>query len=153
MAAVVCALLVACGKDGDHAHGHHDEENTHAHDARHGGIAIVLGDEEFHVEFTHGGTPGVLHAYFFDGHMENYVRTAMPAFSATAKVHGQSLPVVFAAVADRATGETVGDTALFEAKVAALRDQPSISLEVPELVVRGTTYTNITAEIPAAKSL
>ena len=151
LVAVSCVLLAGCGEEPGHEHGNDHETSEHTHDARHGGIAVVLGDEEFHVEFTHGEAPGVLQAYVFDGHMENYVRSAMPAFSATVLDGDLSLPVVFAAIADTATGETVGDTALFEATAAGLHGRPAVTLHVPELVVRGITYNNIKAEVPAAK--
>ena len=59
---------------------------AHTHAARHGGIAVELGEEEFHVEFTHGDTPGTLLAYFMDAEMEDYVRITPASFAASARV-------------------------------------------------------------------
>lgn len=148
---LVPLLGAGCGKTDDHDHASHEGESAHehSHDARHGGVAVVLGDEEFHVEFTHGEKPGVVQAYFFDGHMENYVRVAAPAFPAAVVIDGAARPVQFVAVPNAASGETVGDTALFETTIPALSSQPALTLNVPELVVKGATYQNITAAVPA----
>jgi hypothetical protein len=146
---ILAGLLAAgCAKSHDHAHHDDDDEHEHSHEPRHGGVAVVLGDEEFHVEFAHGEQPGSLLAYFFDGHMENYVRVATPAFPAIANIGGESRAVTFAAVASAASGETVGDTALFETTVPGFSGQLAIGLTVPELVVKGATFKDITATVP-----
>jgi hypothetical protein len=149
---LVAALLAGCGKkhddDHDHDHAGHDDHG-HSHEARHGGVAVVLGEEEFHVEFTHSDRPGVLQAYVFDGHMENYIRITAPAFPAVAEFGGVKAPVTFLAVANPASGETVGDTALFEAVVPGLTSQQVVALTVPALQVKGNAYQNLSATIPS----
>jgi hypothetical protein len=141
--------LAGCGKKHDeHAHDEHGEHG-HSHDPRHGGVAVVLGNEEFHVEFTHGETTGVLQAYFLDGHMENYIRLAAPAFDASAEFGGAKVPVKFLAVANAASDEKIGDTSLFEAIVPGLAGRPVVTLTVPELTVKGSSYRDVNATIPA----
>lgn len=143
--------LGGCGGGGhDHAHDEHGDDHGHSHDPRHGGIAVVLGDEAYHVEFAYGEVAGTMRAYLFDGHMENYVRIAAPSFAATAMVAGMPRPLLFSAVVDPATGETVGDAALFEATAEWLSARPAVELQVPRLEVRGLEFTNITASLPAA---
>jgi len=140
-----------CGRGGhDHEHDDHAHGHGHSHDPRHGGVAVVLGDEAYHVEFAHGEASGTIRAYFFDGHMENYVRISAASFAATASVDGTPRPLVFTPVVDPATGETVGDAALFEARADWLTNQPTIALQVPHLEVRGMTFTGIAVELPAA---
>ncbi|MBE2215987.1 MAG: hypothetical protein IAE82_19090 [Opitutaceae bacterium] len=151
---IACCLgllvLSGCG-GGAHKddHEHDDHEHGHSHEPRHGGVAVVLGDEAYHVEFTHGDVPGTLRAYFFDGHMENYIRISAPSFAGTGTVAGETRPLTFSPVSDAATGETAGDTALFEARADWLSGAPAVELRVPRLDVRGTTFTDIAASLPA----
>jgi hypothetical protein len=124
----------------------------HAHDARHGGVTVELGDEEFHVEFAWAGTAGVIQAYILDGELENYVRVATESFSATVTLEGAERPLVFHAVGNSATGESAGDTALFEARADWLAARPALRVSVPSLSVKGRTYPNLFLELPAAKT-
>lgn len=87
----------------------------HQHHPPHGGTPIVLGNEACHLEFVLDPVAGRLSAYVLDGEMENFIRVAAPSFQIVAQVAGQSQPLVLLAVANPATGETIGDSALFEA--------------------------------------
>ena len=113
------------------------------------GVAVALGDEEFHIEFTHGSSPGIISAYFLDAHMEDYVRLDAPSFSASVVIDGRSQAVVFAAVSNVATGEKIGDSSLFEGRIVGLPDHPALLVSVPALIVKGRTYANIKARLPA----
>jgi hypothetical protein len=150
--AILLALALAgCSKHHDHAkssHGRHD----HTDDARHGGVPVMLGDEAYHVEFTFGDAPGTLQAYIFDAHMKDYVRIAAASFAATAKIGEVEHQLVFNAVANPATGETMGSTALFEARVPTLSGRPALTLSVPALTVKTHTYINVTASLGAAET-
>jgi hypothetical protein len=144
---IIGLAMLGCGKKAAHeakAHG------GHVHEAKHGGVAVELGEHEYQMEFTFGDTPGVLRAYIMDGHMNDYVRIDLPSFSATANVNGSSYPLVFQATTSSATGEKMGDTALFEATEAWLAARPAIELAVPVITVRGHTYSNLTVHLPAA---
>jgi hypothetical protein len=141
---------LGCSREDHTAVGAHPPaEHTHA--AKHGGVAVELGEEEFHVEFTYGDTPGAMLAYFMDAEMEDYVRIAPASFAAMARVDGRDLPLVFQATASSATGETVGDTALFTATASWLADRPAVQLTVPAITLKGRTYTAINAGLPAGK--
>ena len=147
---LVVLLAVPLGgcrpKHDHHAHGAHG----HTHDAKHGGVAVELGQEEFHIEFTYGDKPGVMQAYILDAHMENYVRVDAPSFTATAVSGGASHSLLFTATASAATGEKVGDSSLFEAPLPpAINGRPALQLSVPTLSIKGRTYSNITAKLAA----
>jgi hypothetical protein len=148
VAALACSVLVlvsGCGRD-DHApHAHTD----HVHAAKHGGVAVELGEHEFQIEFTHGDTPGTLLAYVMDGHMNEYVRIVAPNFAGTATVDGMTFPILFEATAEPATGEKIGDSSLFTARVAGLAPQSVIDLSLRALVIKGHTYENVTVRLPA----
>lgn len=139
------ALVSGCGRDGHAPHAHTD----HVHEAKHGGVAVELGEHEFQIEFTHGDTPGTLFAYVMDGHMNEYVRIAAPSFSATATVDGVAFPIVFEATAEAATGEKIGDSSLFTARGSGLATKSAVDLSIPTLVIKGHTYQNVTARVPA----
>ena len=53
--------------------------------------------------------------------MENFIRTATPSLEIAIQVSGASQTLVLQAVANSATGETIGDTALFEARADCLK--------------------------------
>jgi hypothetical protein len=52
------------------------------------------------------------------------------------------------AVANNATGETVGDTALFEAQADWLKTTPAFNAVIKELAVRGNKYQSIVFSFP-----
>ncbi|HEX2853509.1 MAG TPA: hypothetical protein VHO24_09740 [Opitutaceae bacterium] len=140
------ALLGGCSRRVEHAPSTHTE---HVHAAKHGGVAVELGEHEFQVEFTHGDTQGTLFAYVMDGHMNEYVRIEAPRFSATATIDGVASPIVFEATAEPATGEKVGDSSLFTAKLAGASARSAVDLSVPALVIKGHIYQNVAARVPA----
>ena len=144
--------LIACGKgpDSDHGHAHDHETETavaheHEHVPPHGGAAVVLGEERFHLEFVLDEVANELHCYVLDGHMENFVRIEAPV-----------IPIEFAdetvlqleAVASRATGETVGDSAHFKASVDWAATRKNFAAVVKELTVKGNRFENVSFRYP-----
>ena len=99
----------------------HDPVKPHEDRPPHGGTPVVLGDEEFHVELVRDAQAGTLRAYILDGEMEDYVRLAARSFTLQADLGGRRETLTFRPVADLATGETVGDTSLFEARAEWLK--------------------------------
>ena len=85
------------------------------------GTPVVLGNEEYHVEFVLDVPSGKLQAYILDGELENFIRIQQPSFQVAAKLPDRQELLAFAAVANRATGETTGDTSLFEARADWLK--------------------------------
>jgi hypothetical protein len=162
IAGIVCAVMMlglcGCGRGHDHAHDHDKDKKSHAghahaHTAKHGGVALVLGDEEYHIEFTYGETPGTLQAFFFDGEMENYMRIAAASFPALARIGEEERALVFHATANPATGETVGNTALFEAHAEWLAAKPVLTLSLASITVKSRTYTNLVVPLSSSTQI
>src|SRR4051812_43392691 len=85
----------------------------HEHTAPHGGTPIVLGNELYHLEIVRDAATGTLQAYVLDGEMENFVRVTAPAIEVAVSDGSGPRTLVLKAVANPATGETVGDTSQF----------------------------------------
>jgi hypothetical protein len=120
----------------------------HEHKPPHGGTPVVLGDEIYHVELVVDASTGKLQAYVFDGELENFIRTKAPSLTIDAVVNGAPQTLVLAAVANPATGETVGDTSLFETQADWLKTTPSFDGTLQSITIRGTTFTAVKFNFP-----
>jgi hypothetical protein len=120
----------------------------HEHSPPHGGAPVELGREEYHVEFVLDPAAGQLQAFVLDGEMENFIRIAAPSLEVTAKVGAREEKLVLLAVANHATGETVGDTSMFQAQADWLKTTPVFDAVLKQITVRSTTYTNIAFNYP-----
>lgn len=120
----------------------------HEHHPPHGGTPVVLGDELYHLEFVRDTDAGALQVYVLDGELENFIRCAMPAFEIAADVDGTPTALVFQAVANPATGETVGDTALFEAHADWLKNTHEFNATLKTITIRGTTFNAVEFNFP-----
>jgi hypothetical protein len=152
--ATFLALGTACR---DSAHSHHDRPGDdhhghghghgHSHDALHGGQVIVLGEEAFHLELVRDRAAGRLTLYALDGHMENFVRLSSPTIPISLTADGAQHTLELAAVAQSATGETVGDTSQFSAPADWLRNARNISGRIAAIEIRGQTFTDIAFDL------
>ena len=151
-----CAVLLAgnigCSRSGDghvgkpgHGHGH---GHGHEHKAPHGGTAIILGNETYHLELVRDAAAGTLTAYVLDGHMDAFIRTKVPTFTIVASVRGEKRPLVFKAVGNPATGETAGDTSQFEAQADWLKTTATFDAVLTSLDIRGTKFDNVAFQFP-----
>jgi len=122
--------------------------HRHEHKAPHGGTPVVLGAEIFHLEFVLDRPAGKLSVYALDGEMENYIRLTMPLFEVVATVAGAKQPLLFKAVADSATGEKAGDSALFEATAEWLKTVSSFDGVLTKIEIRGTEFTAVAFNFP-----
>lgn len=142
-------LFSGCGPhEHDHHHdhaGHDHAAHEHHHEAPHGGTAVVLGDEAFHLEFVRDGEAGSLSAYVLDGHMENFVRVTNEVIALQARDHGE---LKLMAAANTATGETVGDTSHFSATAGWLKTTTNFAAAITSVTIRGTVFTNVTFAFP-----
>jgi hypothetical protein len=120
----------------------------HEHHAPHGGTPVVLGDEAYHLELVRDATNGKLQAFVLDGEMENFVRCAATSFEMTAMVDGSSRVLTFQAIADSATGEKIGDTALFETSADWLKTTARFDGILISLTVRGTAFEGVKFNFP-----
>ena len=149
VAVMISVLVGGCSKAPDDSaaatagHGHE-------HKAPHGGTAVVLGDEAYHLEFVHNPESGTLTAYVLDAHMENFVRTNAASFEVIAQVGDEARPLTFRAAANTATGETVGDTAQFDAPADWLKSTPHFEASLKSLTIRGRTFSDVKFTFPGA---
>ena len=134
------------GCSGDHT----DSEGSghgHYHAAPHGGSLAMLGDHLAQLELVAGLNPGEWSIYVLDGGAERFVRVEQSEISVT--MDGQK--VVFQAVANSATGESVGDTSQFTGSVKGLSKEDQFAVRIGEIVVYRQSFKNIEFDYPEGK--
>lgn len=150
---LVPLLAIGCGRSHDHAHDKAANGDAHghghAHTAPHGGQLVEVGDHQFNVELVLDRETGRLAAYVLDGHAENFVRIAQPAIEVRLKDPARVLSL--AAVANPATGETVGNTSQFEATAPWLKSAGDVAGEIVRLEIRGATFSALSFSLQATK--
>jgi hypothetical protein len=122
---LVSAVFVGCGR---HDHAAEKKGGGHVHTAPHGGALIEVGEHAYNLEVLRDPAAGKLTVWVLDGHAENFVRIKAAALEATATVGSDKKTVSLKAVANPATGETVGDTSQFETQADWLKG--SLPVEV-----------------------
>jgi hypothetical protein len=140
-------LLAGCGRK---AAGPAAGEPAHFHQnvPPHGGTPVALGDD-YCLELVRDADAGTLSAYVLDDEMEEFIRLPAPTLPLLVRVGGEDRPLVLAAVANSGTGETVGDTALFQAQADWLKTTAGFTGTVQSVTVRGTTFTGVHFSFPA----
>ena len=147
LALLAAAALAACSKapvapaDSGEVHMHH------AH-APHGGTVLKLGDDAYHIELVLNPATGTLQAFVLDDELEDFVRSSSPSIEITAHAGGAYRDLVLLAVANPVTGETVGDTSLFEASADWLKVTPEFDGVVKSVTVRGATFNAVAFNFP-----
>ncbi|MDB4796658.1 MFS transporter, partial [bacterium] len=105
---VVICFVMGCSPEANYVHDHSEPGgHDHEHVAPHGGAAVVLGKELYHLEFVLDDKASSLDCYILDGHMEQFLRIAAAEIELELEGGEQ---VKLLPVASRATGEAVGDT-------------------------------------------
>lgn len=163
---VVAGALVAAGGCGDagpqsgatHDHDHGQEPahapaegNGHKHGSQHGGVAVELGEHQYHLDFLHDPATGTLTAWVMDAHAENFVRIAAGSIPLSVTVGDAKQALVLSAVANPSTGETVGDTSQFRGEAAWLKGVTSFRAVVDDLEIRGTRFQAVPFRYPAGR--
>ncbi len=136
---VLALVLGGCAKK--------EAVGLHKDQPPHGGTPVALGDN-YHIEFVLDAASGTLSAYILDDEMEEFVRSNMPSFEVTAKVGGAEQTLGFKPVANPATGETVGDTALFTVQADWLKTAKTFDAMIKSVTLDGTTFTNVAFNFP-----
>jgi hypothetical protein len=113
----------------------------------HGGTPVALG-ENYRLEFVLDPASGTLSAYILDDEMEEFVRSDMRSFEVTAKAGGAEQVLEFKPVANPATGETVGDSALFTAQAGWLKTAKTFDAVIKSVTLDGTTFSNVAFSFP-----
>lgn len=151
LAAMLALGLFGCGKH-DHDHGKVPSAGGHVHVAPHGGTLVEVGEHAYNLEFLHDAASGRLTVWVLDGHAENFARIKAGSLDLVATVGGEKRALSLKAVANAATGETVGDTSQFEVQADWLKTAPTFDGVVPVIEIRGTKFEQIRFKLsPAAK--
>jgi hypothetical protein len=119
------------------------------HKAPHGGTLVALGDGDYHLELVRDPEAGTLSAYVLDDDVEEFVRIPDRELVLVVTVGGVPRPLVLSAVANPATGETVGDTALFQGRADWLRTSARFGVRLRRISVHGTAFPDVGFEFPA----
>ena len=149
--ALLCALVAAgfgCAKKAAPSVVADAPVAKHEHHPPHGGTPVVLGEEAAHVELVLDAPAGRLQAYVLDGELENFLRIAEPSLTIVATVDGAERTLTLSPVANPATGETAGDTSLYEARADWLRTTPHFTARLVAITVRGTAYRDVAFAFP-----
>ena len=116
--AIFLALLfAACGEEDHEPH----DDSAHGHEGRYGGHLIELGDHLAWAEVVHDAEAGSVTMHIWDAHVTGPRRLKAKSIPLTVALEGGSLALQLEAVADKLTGDTVGDSARFEARSERLR--------------------------------
>ncbi|MBM3856059.1 MAG: hypothetical protein FJ399_23365 [Verrucomicrobia bacterium] len=147
LACLALSYLPGCGKSD---HGHTAAGGGHAHTAPHGGVLVELGDHAANLEVLRNAATGKLTVWVLDGHAENFLRLKATSLALVATIGAEKRPLTLQAVANSATGETVGDTSQFETQADWLKGTAPIEFAVPALEIRGAKFAPTTFRLPPA---
>ena len=143
--ALAAALFAGCGHP---QNGSSDNAPAmHVDTPPHGGTPVALGDN-YKIEFVLDDSAGTLQAYVLDDEMENFIRITPPSFDLTVKLPSHDEVLHFQAIANTATGEKVGSTALFEAQAGWLKTAKTFDAVLKEINVKGTVFSNVGFNFP-----
>ncbi len=117
----------------------------------HGGTAVSLGDGAFNLELVRDPATGTLQAYVLDGELEGYIRIGARALALELRQGGRRRTLKLLPVADPATGETVGDTALFQARADWLKGPAPFQGVIPALAIRGRRMPPVPFRFPEGR--
>ena len=143
----VIILLTSCGVENDPPADSNAKPppQKHQHVPPHGGAAVVLGKELYHLEFVLDEASAVLHCYVLDGHMENFIR--IQASKLILKVEPDET-VVLTPVASRATGESIGNTSHFSARLDWAKERKRFAAVLQEIIIQGNQFENVAFRYP-----
>ena len=144
------AVLAGCGREGASRKGTTETPvpAVHQHVAPHGGTAVELGHEEFHLELVLDVAAGKLTGYVLDGELEQFIRISSPTIRLLARLNGAEVELELKAMGNLATGEKAGDTSQFEGTADWLRSTPRFDARIPEVTIRGKTYRDVSFNFP-----
>lgn len=143
----IALVLAGCGKKHDD-HAPSAGGHAHVHTAPHGGVLVELGAHQYNLEFVRDSAAGRLTVYALDGHAENFVRLAQPEIGIAVRRGDLGAELGLRAVANPATGETVGDTSQFEATAEFFAGTIPFDAVVKSVTLRGTTFENVRVTVP-----
>lgn len=139
--AALAFLAAACSKSGRQDHGS-ESAAGHVHIAPHGGTLVELGEHAYNLELVRDAAAGKLTVFVLDGHAEHFVRLPSATLELVAMPGGQFTPLTLRAVANPATGETVGDTSQFEVQAGWLKSAGAFS-GIVTVAIKGAVFKDV----------
>ncbi|MBX3747164.1 MAG: hypothetical protein KF833_17800 [Verrucomicrobiae bacterium] len=141
------ALLIGPGCGESHHH-HHPSGGGHRHASPRGGVAVELGDHQFHLDVLHDREAGVLGVWVMDAHAEHFVRVPWANLDLTVQAGSEVHALSLVPVANDATGETAGNTSQFRAEAEWLKGLERFTATVPAIEIRGQRFSDVRFEYP-----
>jgi hypothetical protein len=145
---VAALALVGCGDPAHQAHGNGGGGGGHHHASPSGGVAVELGDHQFHLDILSEPATGVIKAWVMDAHAENFVRVPLTNLSLEVVAGGSTQTVVLQAQGSTVTGETVGDTSMFQGQADALKGVAQFTGTIPVITIRDYNFRGVGFEYP-----
>jgi hypothetical protein len=142
----ICVLAGGCGKEPLGA-ASDEKPQLHKDVPPHGGTPVALGDD-YNLELVRDPAEGTLSGYVLDDEMEDFIRSSSTSITLVARFGGQTRTLVLGAVANPATGETVGDSSLFQGHADWLKATPRFDGDLSSLTIRKTTFTDVRFSFP-----
>ena len=126
----------------------HDQVKPVHDQPPHGGTPVVLGDEAFQLELVRNRAAGTLQVYVLDGEMEDFIRIPAARLDLQVQRAGRWTPLPLLPVADPATGETVGNTCLFQAQAEWLKSTDRFQGVFRDLKIQDQTFKKVEFRFP-----
>ena len=126
----------------------HDLPKRHRNLPPHGGTPICLGDDGFNLELVRDPATGTLQAFILDGEMEEFIRVADPKIDLLIERDGRKETLTLKPVADRVTGETVGDTCLFQTRADWLKGADPFKGVIRDLAIQDQKFHAVPFAFP-----
>jgi len=130
----------------------HDLPKPHQDQPPHGGTAIGLGDDQFNLELVRDPAAGTLKAFVLDGEMEDFIRIKARVLELEVEHDGRKETLKLLPVADAATGETVGDTCLFQTQADWLKRVDHFKGNIPSLAIQDQKFQAVAFAFPEGNS-
>ncbi len=139
-------VLGGCGK-GSRPTAADDKPQLHKAEPPHGGTPVGVGDD-YSLEVLRDADTGMLSCYVMDDDMEEFIRSSSPSIVMVARVGGEERKLVLSPVANVATGETLGNTSLFQGQADWLKTTSDFDVTIQGIAIRGNTFTDIKFNFP-----
>jgi hypothetical protein len=130
----------------------HDVPKPHQDEPPHGGTPVGLGDDQFNLELVRDPETGTLKAFVLDGEMEDYIRIKAKALEIEVEHEGRRETLKLLPVADTATGETVGDTCLFQTQADWLKRVDHFKGSIRDLAIQDQKFHAVAFAFPEGNS-
>jgi hypothetical protein len=145
-------MMVGCGSTADKSakpdakkEGHdHDHDHDHAHHGPHGGDIAGVGDEQYHVEWTHDDDSGKVTLYVLDGAAKKEVPITASELVLVTKQGDDAAQEYTLAAVEPKDGKTAQFEIVDKELLGTLETlSEKVTAEVKELDINGEKFSNV----------